>query len=490
MQGLGFARRVDAEELRPYEYSVRKEMPGFEVWPSGPRDEYYAVEFVEPRNWRNDRSIGYDMFTDPTRREAMERARDTGEPTASGRLTLVQETSVQPQYGFLIYVPAYRRGRMPSNELERRQNLIGFVYSPYRAKDFLDLSLSKEERERFAVSLYDAPTPHPARALHEAPSADDAPIIATKTFRLAGRSFTLQIKAHPVSMSSARWGGVVIGTALGILVTVLLFTITRFQVSARMAAERNAERLRQARGEAVRSLRTRDAFLSIASHELKTPLTALQLQVDGLHRAFSTNRPMQAERVQRRLESVRRQARRLTTLVDDLLDVSRLADGRLHFVAEPVNLGDLLREVSLRFETEAQRLNSPLELLIDDDDLNGHWDSSRLDQVITNLISNALKYGAGHPIELKAARRGDRVVLQVKDQGIGIAPEDQERIFSRFERAVPDRNFGGFGLGLWICREIVAGMGGSIAVSSESGKGATFEVTLPLQIPNAIAAAS
>ena len=112
--------------------------------------------------------------------------------------------------------------------------------------------------------------------------------------------------------------------------------------------------------------------------------------------------------------------------------------------------------------------------------LVGRWDTQRLEQVVINLLTNALKYGAGKPVHLRLAAEGERARLSVRDEGIGIAAEDQGRIFERFERAVSDRHFGGLGLGLYICRQIVDALGGTIAVRSTPGEGSTFEVVLPL----------
>lgn len=485
MQGVGFARRVEAEKLRAYEFDVRQEVPGFRVWPEGQREEYFVIEFLEPRDWRNDRAIGYDMFAESTRRDAMARARDTGEPTMTGRVRLVQETTEDAQYGFLLYAPAYSRGPLPNTVEARRKSLTGFVFAPYRARDLLSQALTDADRERFVVSLYEGKTPVTERALFEGQRQGDERLISQAALHVGGQTFTMRTWARPDKVTLASWGGIIVGAALGIVVSLLLFTITRFQVTARVVAEGNASRLRQARAEAVRNLRTRDAFLSIASHELKTPLTALQLQVDGLYRSFSSNRPLDQERLQRRLESVRRQARRLAGLVDDLLDVSRLASGRLSLTPEPVNLAGLVAEVLLRFETEAHRVGSELRVSGDDDgrQMVGLWDPARLDQVITNVIANALKYGAGKPVDVRLRRQADWAEIEVQDHGIGIAAEDQERIFRRFERAVPDRNFGGFGLGLWISQEIVRAMGGNIRVTSRAGAGATFTIALPVHQP-------
>jgi signal transduction histidine kinase len=231
--------------------------------------------------------------------------------------------------------------------------------------------------------------------------------------------------------------------------------------------------------EAQHAIRLREEFLSIASHELKTPITALQLQVQsllsGLARSPEGPSP---ERLRRSLETVERQVGRQTQLVNDLLDVSRIGAGRLELHPEAVHLSSLVREVAERFEPELTRTGSTLGLELSPEAI-GFWDRLRLDQVVTNLLSNAVKYGRGNPIHLCTLVEGERVRLTVGDGGIGIAPESLSRLFNRFERAVSERNYGGFGLGLWITRQIVEAMGGRIAVESELGVGSTFTVELP-----------
>jgi signal transduction histidine kinase len=173
-----------------------------------------------------------------------------------------------------------------------------------------------------------------------------------------------------------------------------------------------------------------------------------------------------------------RQVKRLSELVSDLLDVARIAGGRLRLVSEDMDLSTLAREIVARYESEAARVGSRL-LLEAPPSVEGHWDRLRLEQVITNLVDNAIKYGAGKPVHLQLEADSDRVILRVKDEGIGIAPASLTRIFERFERAVSERHYGGLGLGLYITRTIVEAMGGSIQVESTLGAGATFTVVLP-----------
>jgi signal transduction histidine kinase len=225
------------------------------------------------------------------------------------------------------------------------------------------------------------------------------------------------------------------------------------------------EQLRAMAEEARAAVRARDDFLSDASHELNTPLAAVKLHLGRLLR-----HPPPPDVMRERLAMVDKQVDRLTVLVNELLDVSRLRAGRFELHREEFELGALVRDIGERLD--------PSRLELELDEAVGSWDRSRLEQVITNLISNALKYGEGRPVAVRLVVEGD-AVLTVSDQGIGIASEDQTRIFDRFERAVSGQRFNGLGLGLWISRRIVEAHGGSIGVTSREGVGSTFTVRLP-----------
>jgi PAS domain S-box-containing protein len=229
------------------------------------------------------------------------------------------------------------------------------------------------------------------------------------------------------------------------------------------------------------AVRLRDDFLSVASHELKTPLTPLSLRLQGLERSIRAEpgSPM-AARLGKEVEVMRRQVKRLSDLVNDLLDVSRISTGRMKLSFEEVDLTEVTREVTARFQPEAQRAGC--ELILDTDGpVAGQWDRLRLEQVLTNLLSNAIKYGAGKPVHLRVEHQEGSARLVVRDEGIGIQPEAMGRIFNRFERAVSERHYGGLGLGLYVTRQIVAAMSGTVRAESTPDQGATFTVELPLQ---------
>jgi PAS domain S-box-containing protein len=274
-------------------------------------------------------------------------------------------------------------------------------------------------------------------------------------------------RAHQVTIEPLRaTGGDIIG-AIGVAV----------DVTERLQSERERDRLlrseRAAHAAADEAVRVRDRFLSVAAHELRTPLGALLL---GLQTSL---RRVQGTEVLHNLQLAERQAQRLNTLIAQLLDASRLAAGRqLDIDRQRIDLAALAREIGERFEPELVKTGTTLALDAPRP-VRGYWDRSRMDQMITNLLSNAIKYGRGRPVEMvveTAEPRGAR--LRVRDQGIGISAAQIPLIFRPFER-LHEAQYSGLGLGLYIVAEIVKGHGGEIRVESEPGRGTSFIIELP-----------
>lgn len=473
---LGFAPRVSSVDLHHYLRSVDSRVARFKLWPEHVRDEYFPVELIEPSTEENLFVVGYDMHTHPVRRAAMDFARKHGEPTASGRLSLLHDK--QHRDGFIVYVPIYRRGIEPKSETERVRSLVGFIYAAYAAEDLLAWTLSPSEARTFAVKLFSG-SKDAALELDAATISSGSSLISSRSLGVGGRDVTLSVYRKPHAIS--HWDAeLALSAALGVLVSVLLFLALRSQVQARLRAVTYAARLREARETAVRSLRARETFLSVASHELKTPLTGLSLQVDALGMSLAGSEPFDLDRLRARAANIARQTQRLASLVEDLLDVSQVSSAPVPLQLENTRLVPLVREVLDAFSTAASQSHSELKFEFTDETLAGFWDPRRLKKAISTLVANAIKYGSGTPVTVKAERRGANIFISVCDQGIGISETDQQRIFGRFERAVSPKHFGGMGLGLWIARTIVESMGGTISVASAPGAGATFEVSLPV----------
>ena len=227
-------------------------------------------------------------------------------------------------------------------------------------------------------------------------------------------------------------------------------------------------RLRAIR-EAEEARIVRENFLTVAAHELRTPLTTLRLRLQRLG--------TRSGKSEDDLRTALRQVLRMDGLIHQFLDAIRLQQARIELDRRAVDLGALAQEVGDRLAPAAAprlEVEAPAPVV-------GRWDPARLEHVIAHLLLNAFKFGGGKPVHVRVERNGDRALLSVRDEGIGIALEDQQRIFRRFERAVGVRQFGGLGLGLRIASEFVHAHGGTIRVASAAGKGAIFTVDLPIE---------
>lgn len=251
-------------------------------------------------------------------------------------------------------------------------------------------------------------------------------------------------------------------------------------ITEKKRLEREREELlareQEARQGLAEAVAARDELIAVAAHELRNPLNVFLLTLQLLHRLSGT--PTGFAQARGLIDKTRKQLGRMSTLVDRLLDVTRVRAGTFELYREPFDLCGLLGEVVARFISEEPAISIELKTA---SQIVGQWDRIRLDQAITNLLSNAVKYGAGKPIEISAAVVGHEAVIKVQDHGPGISPEDQQRIFDRFERVAPRLTSGGLGLGLWITKQIAQAHGGTIVAESELGKGSTFVLNLPLR---------
>lgn len=238
--------------------------------------------------------------------------------------------------------------------------------------------------------------------------------------------------------------------------------------------------LNQTQQELQRSLRMRDEFMSLVAHELRTPLNTLFLETQmrslqikrGNTAAFG---PQQLEAMVQRDE---RQIKSMIRLIDDMLDVSRMRSGKLSIRPAKVELMNLLERVVSDLSLQAATTGSSLTLR-PHDGVTGCWDEFRVEQVIVNLLTNALRYGCGQPVEVSVERDGELVLIAVRDQGKGIAPSDLERIFEPYERGARNGEPKGLGLGLYISRQLAISHGGELRVASKPGEGSIFSLVLP-----------
>ncbi|RYZ41124.1 MAG: hybrid sensor histidine kinase/response regulator [Myxococcaceae bacterium] len=246
----------------------------------------------------------------------------------------------------------------------------------------------------------------------------------------------------------------------------------------------NIEALLRLQARARDAVRARDRFLSIAAHELKTPMTVLRLNLERAVQLVVNDAagPGSTGPVEKRLTPAVRQLTRLQNLVDSLLDVSRLSTRDMELDVETVDLSRLVREQVERLQPQARSARVDLDATLPEAPVVLFADAARLAQAVGHLLSNAIKFGESHPVHARLETQGDHAVLTVEDRGVGIAPEDHARIFRRFERVTTGARFDGLGLGLYLALAIATAHEGSLTVRSALGQGALFELRLPLRL--------
>jgi signal transduction histidine kinase/CheY-like chemotaxis protein len=477
--GLGFAQRIHAGDEEEIAKRMRAQgQRDFHVWPEESPDLRTTITLLEPLDVRNRAAIGYDMATNPVRREAMNRARDSGHVEASAIVELVQEIDRNRQPGFLLYLPVYLEGEMPGTVAKRRELLLGFAYSPIRTVDFLSSAFDYEREPSVDMAVYHGREPRDASLLYRRGATEGGlRLERSETVDVEGQPWTFRFRSRRTWLHSLALPAIV--AAAGLALSALLAVLVGRERRARSQAQGALEAERAARGEAERANRMKDEFLATLSHELRTPLHAILgwttlLRLPGL-----------AEEKRRQgVDVIERNARAQSRLIEDLLDMNRIASGKLTLDIQRHDLRtivqDAVRSMRPQFDAKGVRLRATAG----DAPCVVNGDAARLAQVVGNLLSNAAKFTpAGGQVDVALARDGESARVAVRDTGEGIEPAFMERIFERFAQADASsaRRHGGLGLGLSIVRQLVAMHGGSIRVESEgAGKGTTFEVTLPL----------
>ncbi len=612
IQGVGFSQAIPQAERDAHVARMRAQgYPDYDIHPPGQRELYTSIVYLEPFLRRNLAAFGYDMYSEPTRRRAMQRAAQLGETSITGKVTLLQETHGKVQAGVLLYVPVYRPSKPLTTPEQRMQALRGFVYSPYRVEDLMRGILRAADLP-LALHIYASPGEEPEHLLYassEAPEPGSARFSQLQQLELYGQTWTLRMDSRPEFDERFHSNeALVFGLGLGLSLLVFFLTsslalrhsraqalanemtrhIRQSKHDLRLSEERLSlalkgsndglwdldleagsmfasprawemlgyrpneltcdlklwERLtvaedlaqqkarlaqtmlsnvdhfttelrlqhkhghvvpvllrgyiqRDPQGMAQRISGTlmditerkrveqmKNDFVSTVSHELRTPLTsisgALGLIVGG---ALGSAPPT----MQQMLEIAYRNSLRLGHLINDLLDMEKIAAGKMSFELREHSLGDLLEESLASNQALCEQhgvcctLEHPTDVLV--------WvDGLRLQQVLGNFLSNAVKFTPeGGEIRLHSSLRGTKVRISVTDQGPGIPEAFRSRVFEKFAQAdaSDSRQKSGTGLGLAITKELIERMGGTVGFDCVPGQGTTFWCELPIQIPPA-----
>jgi len=508
--------RVPASERRAYEALARRDgfaQSGFtelgattRLIPAGPRSEYIPILFAEPEG-RDGPVIGFDLASEPTRRSALERARETGAAAATGRVTLVQD--LDSAAAFVIFQPIYRRGFPRETLEERRRNLLGYASGVVRIAALVGAAQARIQERGISLTLLDETGPAGPDILHPsthgnagvgaltAAARQTSGVVWERRLEVAGRRWTIRFTPNSdylvTHRSWAAWvllaGGLLFAGMLQGFLLVLTGNAVRTE---RLVADRtfkleHANRslseevvIRKiAEWRAVQAARVKSEFMATMSHELRTPLNS----VIGFTHVLLENRGARLSSEELTwLQRVQANGRHLLGLINSVLDLSKLEAGRLELeltraslepmITETVaHLAPLLvgRPIEIRTEIPARLL--PLEA-----------DHPKLRQILLNLVSNAVKFTErGHiTIRVQSDHDGRPLSIDVVDSGISIPAHRHAAIFDAFEQGdnTISRQYGGSGLGLTISRALARGMGFDLSLRSELGIGSTFSLHL------------
>lgn len=495
IQGLGYIESIPPEKRQ--ELTERMNLSGnsnFKIFPERPdnkTENLYVVIYLEPLVERNQRSIGYDMASEIERRSAMNDARDSGQAAATGKVTLIQSDEFETYPGFLIYLPIYRNGNVPQNTEDRKRLLKGFVYSPFRAGDFLNDVQKIIASNYLGISIYDGEKSQEKLLARTAPGQNSL-FSTTNEINVADRKWIVEYNSLPdfETQSSNNLTPLIFVT--GAIVSLLLFGMTYLESYARANSEKIAAELKESENEKAKLLESeqkaretaenanhaKDEFIANVSHELRTPLNSIAgwskiLQAENISPAMK----------HQALQTIDKNLRVQTKIIEDLLDFSQITSSKQLANAKPIVFSDVFEEAFQEIINSAEEKGIVLEKLNSLDGQRVFGNYPRLKKVIKNLLTNAVKFtDSGGKITVAAHEDEKILKLKIADNGQGIKPAFLPHIFERFRQADSSstRQHGGLGMGLAISRQIIEAYGGEIEAESDGeGKGTLFIVKLP-----------
>ncbi len=506
VQSVGWVAMITNAQKNAHIAAIRQEgFPDYTIKPPGERDLYAVVVFVEPFSGRNMRAFGQDHYAEPVRRNTINQARDLNAAFISGKVKLAQETDQRVQAGFQMALPVYKTGIPPNTIEERRAQFIGLVGSSFRMGDLMRGILGPHSNSSdIDIEIYDGvrisepALMHNADGILQANNKAQSRFHTVKQLKIAHHTWTLA--AHSLPAFEAKLDktkpnfiaatGVGTGGLLAILTGVLMRGRARALTTA--LTQRANEALRLYRSEMQQQVKVATAelaaqktaaemanaakshFLAAASHDLRQPMHAIGLYVEAMKPLL---RGRQAGAT---LEKLAASVTALEGLFNAILDVSKLDAGAVQPQWQAIALREFLQNLVSSLQMDAAHQGLDLRLRACDANIFG--DPQLLERILRNLISNALRYTKHGGVLLSARRRGDKVLIQVRDTGEGISPDDLPRIFDEFYQAhnpARDRNQG-LGLGLSIVRRLALLLNYPLSVRSVPGKGTVFDLIVPV----------
>lgn len=475
VDAIGYIQYVPAASLQSYIKNIRAQnMPDFTVSPKGTRSEYAPVTYIEPMNDSGKKVAGFDVLTDPMRSSTVAKARDSGEVVVSKKLIFLSDRGKSNHASFNMYAATYQKNSNPKTIDARRSSLAGFTFATFRADNFFNRVINKSTFTAFSeVRIFDGATTDPQSLLFQSTGFDKYQpdeLSPTFTSKVNDRTWTFQF-AEPIIASNENTqssnmiliGGTTISFAIAGFLFLIMLTRARAIVYSKQYETQQAK----------------DDLLSLASHQLRTPATAVKQylgmilegytgkvdkkQLPALQKAYASN--------ERQLETI-----------NQILYVAKADAGRLSIHKSAFDINALVNDIALDLSDtlEANQQSVVIERMRKKQKV--YADEASIRMVVENLISNASKYSReGGRITVKTGTNNNEVFVSVTDKGVGIAPEDFNKLFQKFSRIDNDLSLqvGGSGIGLYIDKVLIELHSGRIEVDSRPNVGSTFTIYLP-----------
>lgn len=486
IQGMGYAIPLKPEHLKDHEKAIQDEgFPDYHVKPNHTRDEYSAIIYLEPFDWRNKRAFGYDMWSNEMRRIAMKRAMETGDASISGMITLVQETDKDVQRGFLMYLPYYDGVKKYDSLDDRLKYFKGWVYAAFRVGDLMHGILGESSNE-LSFEIYDGDKIEKESLLYDSNEdkgdqvSQEIIFVEEVRLELQGRPWNVLFQSADTYLSDDEAGLptwiAIGGFTIDILLFYVIFALSTLQRRAENIATEKTKELRDQTENLKRSNHELERFAYIASHDLKSPLRAIDnLSLWIIEDSDKDLNPESKEN----LQEIRKRIKRMQTLIEGLLEFSKV-DRKNHGV-ESVDCRVLVDEI-----LGLQEMTSRFEIKIQGELPVFEARKQLLIIVFTNLISNVFKHhdkvGNGAWLEIKCNESESHYVFSISDNGPGIPKELHQKAFQMFQTLKPRDEVEGSGLGLAMVKKIVELEGGEITLESDTGKGCKFTFSWPKEL--------
>ncbi len=525
IQGVGYSVIVPADKKDDFIKRVRAEGFGsFDITPPTPRDFYTSIVYLEPFDKRNQRAFGYDMFSEKTRRDAMESARDRDMAVISGKVTLMQEYKNEQQSGFLMYLPLFDQNMKNETADERKKHIVGWVYAPFRVNDFMQ-GLKGYEDKNFDVEIFDNGVVSPKSLMYDGYTDKETPLYINKVnINVAGRDWIVLIKSMPIFEKKLDLDKANLVLLLGVIFSIFLVYVIWQLVNIKEYADKRIKRvngellisknklnnlnktlekrveektkelqiangrqeeyiyslemlnmeLKRSKEEALQASQARSNFISSISHELRTPLNSIINFTDQVIEDFDemlSEKDLQDE-MKGYLQRVLINSRHLLQLINDLLEFTKAEAGKMDYKLEENDLNVIVKSAYNNTYLLLNGTDVRFDLKLNETPLIAMVDSRRFLQILLNLLSNAIKFTKKGNIELRSFNDANHITIEIEDTGKGIPLKKQRAIFEPFVQA--DSNDSGTGLGLGLVKRMCDDMGIEITLNSQEDIGSIF----------------